>query len=258
METAVWTVYLCFWLAVAGAALGSFLDCAVSRWAAGENPFKGRSRCDSCGRTLPAGELVPILSFLLQRGRCRGCGQAIPRRCLLSEVAGLGLFLALGACIGPRPVLGMWVIWAGLLLAVSLADAAKRVIPDQLLVALALNRLVWFFLLGEDWKEAGLSALGGCAVAAALLALVLAGERLTGQELMGGGDIKLMFALGLYFDWPRQLLTLLGGCLLGLLWAAAGRRSRGSAIPFGPFLALGAAATLCFGGPLVDWYMNLF
>ncbi len=66
-----------------------------------------------------------------------------------------------------------------------------------------------------------------------------------------------MFVLGLYFDWPRQLLTLLAGCLLGLAWAAGSGKKKGIAIPFGPFLAAGAAATLCFGGPLVDWYLNL-
>ena len=258
MDTTVWTVYLCFWLAVAGAVLGSFLWCAAGRWAAGKPPFSGRSRCDGCGRTLGAAELVPVFSYLIQRGRCRGCGEKIPPGCLWAEVAGAAGFACLGAAIGPRPQLGMWAVWGGLLLAVALADAAKRIIPDLLLAALAANRLVWLLLLGEEVKTAALSALGGCAVAAALLGLVLAGEKLTGQELMGGGDIKLMFALGLYFDWPRQLLTLLVGCLLGLVWAAAGRRGRGTAIPFGPFLALGAAATLCFGGPVVDWYWNLF
>lgn len=257
MDTAVWTVYLCFWLGVLGAVLGSFFHCAAGRWAAGEPPFAGRSRCGNCGRVLGAGELVPVLSFLLQRGRCRGCGEKIPPGCLWAELAGLLGGLCLGSSIGPRRELGMWAVWGVALLAVSLADAARRIIPDQLLLLLAVNRLVWLPLLGEDIKGAGLSALGGCAVAAALLALVLAGEKLTGRELMGGGDIKLMFVLGLYFDWPRQLLTLLAGCLLGLAWAAGSGKKKGIAIPFGPFLAAGAAATLCFGGPLVDWYLNL-
>jgi len=258
MGTTVWTVYLCFWLAVAGAAAGSFLDCAVSRWAAGKPPFSGRSRCAACGRVLPFWELAPVVSFLLQRGRCRGCGASIPRDCLWAELAGLLAFLCLGASVGPRWELGQWLVFAALLLAVSLADAARRIIPDPLLLALAANRLVWLLLLREDLPRAGLSALSGVGTAAVLLALVLAGERLAGRELMGGGDLKLLLVLGLYFDWPRQLLTLLAACLLGLLWAALTGKGRGSALPFGPFLSLGAMFTVCFGGPLVRWYLGLF
>ena len=95
------------------------------------------------------------------------------------------------------------------------------------------------------------------AVPAVLLALVLGMERIMGREAMGGGDVKLLFALALYLSWAELFLTLLAGCLLGLLWAGLTRRGKGAAMPFGPFLAAGAAATLCFGGPLVDWYLNL-
>ena len=137
MDTAVWTVYLCFWLGVLGAVLGSFFHCAAGRWAAGEHPFAGRSRCGSCGRVLGAGELVPVLSFLLQRGSCRGCGEKIPPGCLWAELAGLLGGLCLGFSVGPRRELGMWTVWGVALLAVSLADAARRIIPDQLLLLLA-------------------------------------------------------------------------------------------------------------------------
>ena len=96
MEEQLLTAYLCFWLAVLGAVLGSFLDCAASRWAAGDpHPFRGRSRCGSCGHTLGARDLVPVFSFLLRRGRCRWCEEAIPARCLVSELAGAAAFLCL-------------------------------------------------------------------------------------------------------------------------------------------------------------------
>lgn len=258
MDTQIWTVYLCFWLILLGAVLGSFLDCAVSRWAAGKPPFSGRSRCDACGRTLAPRELVPVVSFLLQRGRCRHCGEKIPADCLWAELAGALSFLCLGLTFGPRWELGQWAVFAALLLAVSLADCAKRIIPDRLLLVLALNRPVWVLLLREDPVTAGLSALSGCAVAGALLLLVLLAEHLRRREVMGGGDIKLLLALGLYLDWTGMLLTLLAACLLGLLWAAASGKGRGTAVPFGPFLALGAVGTVCFGGPVIRWYLGLF
>ena len=96
------------------------------------------------------------------------------------------------------------------------------------------------------------------AVPAVLLALVLGMERIMGREAMGGGDIKLLFALALYLSWAELFLTLLAGCLLGLLWAGLTRRSKGAAMPFGPFLAAGAVLAVCCGGPVLEWYFGLF
>lgn len=143
MEEQLLTAYLCFWLAVLGAVLGSFLDCAASRWAAGDpHPFRGRSRCGSCGHTLGARDLVPVFSFLLRRGRCRWCGEAIPARCLVSELAGAAAFLCLGLRFGLSLELGQWFAFAALLLALSLTDWAARILPDKLLLLLAANRAV--------------------------------------------------------------------------------------------------------------------
>lgn len=256
-EQEIWTVFLCFWMAVFGAALGSFLDCAVSRWAAGERMFAGRSRCASCGRTLGAADLVPVFSFLFRLGRCRYCKGPIPRECLAAELAGALALGCLAARFGPAPELGQWAVWAALLLALSLTDWAKRLIPDQLLLALVANRVIWFLALGHGGREA-LEAAKACAIPAVLLALVLLMEKHAGREVMGGGDIKLLFVLALYLTWGALLLTMLTGCLLGLLWAALTRRKKDAAIPFGPFLAAGAVWTVCYGGPVLDWYFGLF
>ena len=257
METQIWTIYTCFWLTLLGAVAGSFLECAVSRWAAGQPPFSGRSQCSACGRTLGPGELVPVVSFLLQRGQCRHCGEDIPSTCLWAELSGAFFFLCLGLVFGPQWVLGQWVVFAILLLALSLVDCAKRIIPDWTLLLLAANRLAWALLLREDLVTAALSALSGCAVAVALLLLVLLAEHFGRREVMGGGDIKLLLALGLYLDWSGMLLSLLSACILGLLWAVLTGQGRGAVVPFGPFLALGAMGTVCFGQPMIDWYLGL-
>ena len=271
-ETQILTAFVCFWLAVFGAVLGSFLDCAVSRWAAGSRDlFAGRSRCDSCGHTLGAADLVPVFSFLLRRGKCRYCGAKIPADCLWAELAGAASLACVGLRfapalelghghwhIGPTLALVQWVVFAALLLALSLTDAAKRIIPDKLLLALAAGRLCCFFAVEADYAAAGLEILKACAIPAVLLALVLGLEKLWGREAMGGGDIKLLFVLALYLSWGQLLLTLLGGCLLGILWAVLARQKQGAALPFGPFLAAGALLAVCFGGPLLDWYFGLF
>ena len=256
--------FLCFWLAVIGAAAGSFIDCAVSRWAAGEKWHTGRSRCVACGHTLGAGELIPVISWLIRRGKCRWCGASIPPECLAAELAGaagfaclapLGIEWASGNPVGFDPALGQWVIFAGLLLALSLADAARRILPDRLLLALGINRLAWFLLLREPVWETGRAVLLSAVIPAVLLGLVLLAEKLLKREVMGGGDIKLLFALALYLAWAELLLALLAGCLLGLAWAAV--RGKKDAIPFGPFLAAGAVLSAAFGGPGVEWYLGL-
>lgn len=258
MEERILTIYLCFWLTVLGAVLGSFLDCAVSRWAAGEaHPFQGRSRCGACGHRLGAGDLVPVFSFLFLRGRCRYCKGKIPVDCILAEGLGAAVFLCMGLRFGLSPALGQWLVFAALLLALSLTDAFRRIIPDKLLLLLFANRVFWFFVLGEGIVAAR-AAFFSCLIPAALLAFTLFWEKQAGREVVGGGDVKLLFVLALYLDWAALLLELLAGCLLGLAYAFLTRKGRGQTMPFGPFLAAGAVLTVCFGDPLIGWYLSLF
>ena len=151
----------------------------------------------------------------------------------------------------------LFALTLALLLALSLTDCARRLIPDRLLLAMLANRALWFLLLGQGGPEL-LAAAGACAIPAALLALVLLMEKRRGQPVMGGGDLKLLFVLALYLSWGELLLTLLAGCLLGLGWAALARQRKDAAIPFGPFLAAGAVGTVCWGGPVLEWYFGLF
>ena len=256
MEEQIITAYLCLWLAVLGAALGSFLDCAVSRWARGEAWHRGRSRCCACGHTLGARDLVPVFSFLFSRGKCRHCGEKIPADCLWAELAGAAGFVCLGLRFGLTPQLGQWLVFGLLLLALSLTDAAKRIIPDRLLLAAAANRAVWFFILGQDAGETAKDIALSAIIPAAVLAVVLLAERLWRREAMGGGDIKLLLVLALYLSWAQLVLALLTGCLLGILGAAA--RGKNGAIPFGPFLASAAVLCVSFGRPVIEWYLSLF
>ena len=255
-ENKIVLAYLSVWLTLLGAVFGSFTACAVSRWAAGEPPFRGRSRCVTCGHVLSAFDLIPVFSWVVRRGRCKYCGAGIPVDCLAAELAGGLSFLILGLTV-PLRELGQWLIWAGLLLALSLADWARRLIPDRILLALVVNRIVWFVALEGDFSGI-FDILLACLVPAALLALILLGEWLTARELMGGGDIKLLFALALYLSWAQLLLTLLAGCLLGLVFAALLGKKRDAAVPFGPFLALGGLFTVSLGAPLIRWYFGLF
>lgn len=250
-----------FWLAVIGAALGSFLNCAASRSAAGRNPFAGRSCCVDCGETLAARDLLPIFSYLWNRGRCRFCGTKIPLDCLAAELAGAVVLLAVGLnfnSVDELGEMGQWLCAAALALGVALWDWHGRVIPDKLLLLLLLNRAVWFCLLEtpleERVTERLFALLFSLLVPVSLLIIVLLAEMFWQREVMGGGDIKLLLVLAFYFSWAEMLLILLAGCFLGLLGTALLRKWQDT-LPFGLYLTLAAGLTLCWGAPLIDWYL---
>lgn len=248
-------IYLAFWLALLGAAAGSFLCCAADR---GGLPT-GRSRCDACGHALGARDLVPVLSFLCTRGRCRFCGAAIPVRCLAAEVGGAVLFAALGCRFGLGPELLMQLVLGSILLLLSLIDWTTHLLPDRLLAAAAVNRLVFLFVLQEPLGEVlPRMAAGALGVSVPLLVLSLLMDRVLKKDTLGGGDIKLLFVLGLYLSWLEMLLLLFLACMLALLWVAGpGRRQRKSEVPLGPFLTAAWLAVTLYATPWIEWYLSL-
>ncbi len=265
-EDWILTGYILFWLAVLGAVMGSFLDCAAWRVVHSESILTGRSHCGSCGHSLSIRDLIPVFSYLFHRGRCRYCGGKIPAECLIAELCGCLLFLGLGWRYGLRAELVMWLALGCICLLLALIDWNMQILPDKLLLLAAANRLVFLLILQQPLGETLLAMLiGACSVSVPLLLLVLLADRLLGREAMGGGDIKLLFVLGLYMDWMQMCLLLLTGCVLGLftgLWMKArqvkARQNDGDgALPFGPPLIGAWYLVLLFGEPLLTWYRGI-
>lgn len=255
------TWYAAFWLAVLGAVLGSFFDCAAWRHAHGGSVWRGRSHCGACGHVLGARDLIPVFSYLAGRGRCRYCKAKIPADALWAELAGMVSFALLTIKTGLVPELAMWLIFAALLLLLSLIDLQERLLPDRILIAAAVNRLVFFFASGGAVSGILPMLAGALSVSLPMLLLALFMDRILGRDSMGGGDIKLLFVLGMYLDWMRMLLLLFAACILGIGAAlAAGKKSaaaREAGIPFGPCLAAAALFVYVWGEPLIRWYMGL-
>jgi prepilin signal peptidase PulO-like enzyme (type II secretory pathway) len=251
--------YILFWLAVLGTVAGSTICCVSGRLAVGEDPIRGRSHCDACGHTLGAVDLIPIFSYLFHKGRCRYCGSKIPPDCLLSEILGAGIFLGLGLKFGVSPELLMWLIFGCILYLLAYIDARTMLLPDKLLLAAILNRLIFVVILQQPWKATLISMLiGACSVSLPLLLLVLLMDRILGKETMGGGDIKLLFVMGLYLDWMQMVLLLLVAAIVALIFALLRQKQQRSApLAFGPFLALAGMLVIFFGDPLLDWYRML-
>lgn len=253
------TAYLVIVTLLLGLCAGSFANCAAWRAVHGEGMLRGRSHCPHCGHTLGPGELIPLVSWLLQKGRCRACGVKISPRYPIAEAICALAFLSALLRLDVTPALVEYCILATLLLAISLADWEDQLIPDRFLVLGGLNALVFAAGLSSSPIRALLHALlGGLVIALPLLLLVLLADKITGRETMGGGDIKLLFMLGLYFPWQASLLIVLLSCFLGLGLAAALGKTRRETIPFGPSLCLAAWLVFLWGRPVISWYVSFF
>ncbi|MBR1660098.1 MAG: prepilin peptidase [Oscillospiraceae bacterium] len=243
--------------AVLGACLGSFLNCAAWRMARGESFLRGRSRCPVCGHVLGPAELVPVLSWLLLRGKCRHCGAAISPRYMLTELISAALALLCLLRFGLGVLFLRNLAFLCCLLCLSLVDWEISEIPDGCLL---FSAAVWAAAAPfscSGWREAGLRIAAGLGFALALLLLSLAMDRALKKDSLGGGDIKLFAVVGLYLGFAGTLLALILACVLGLLLAAALRRGAGEPFPFGPAIAAAAGIVLLWGDGPVAWYLGL-
>lgn len=256
------SVYLLIFAALLGSVWASFSGCAASRMKNGESFLKGRSHCDSCGHVLKPLDLVPIFSWLFAKGRCRYCKAKIPASCPVTEALGAASFVLILWRYG-LTLLGLRnLIFTAILILISLIDWETGLIPDSLILA-SLASFLLFTGFISGWHGIWTGLVGGLMLGVPLLLLVLLIDRVLKRESMGGGDLKLFFAVGLYFPWRELLLVVILSCITGLLLALLTRKTTGDpenpkAFPFAPSIALAAVASLLWAGPIVNWYLNLF
>lgn len=226
-------------LGVLGLVFGSFIATLAIRWPQGRSAMRGRSACDSCGKGLAAGELIPVLSYLLQRGRCRGCGAAIRSSHLVTELTGCAIGVSAGL-VAPGAAGVAGAVFGWLLLALAALDIAAYWLPNLLTGALALT--------GVATGLAGLAPaiedrlLGGVAGFGLLWLVAWGYRRLRGRQGLGGGDPRMFGAIGLWLGWYALPMVLLAACLIGLAGVlglmAGGKKLTGTdRLPFGLMLA---------------------
>jgi len=246
---------------VFGACIGSFVNVVIHRLPRRESLVAPRSRCPSCRATIAWYDNLPLASWLLLRGRCRQCGGNIDARYpiveLLTGFIAYGLHARWGLSL--ESLVGFY--FACTLLAIAYIDLELGIIPDVLSLSGLVVGLVTSPLLHP---EAPLDAIERAVVGALLgggllFAVAWTYERATGREGMGGGDIKLLAMIGAFLGWQGVLLTLLLGSLVGSAIGISLMITRGAdaklAIPFGPFLSIGAFVALFWGSAIVSWYL---
>jgi leader peptidase (prepilin peptidase) / N-methyltransferase len=247
-------------LALVGAALGSFLNVCIHRWPAGESVVRPRSRCPGCGAGIAWYDNIPVVSWLVLRGRCRRCRSPISVRYPLVELAVAATWLGMALWQGPGLEAVRGSILFTLLLGIGIIDAYHRIIPDQFslggaLVGLALAALPGGFPLA--------AAALGAGVAYGFMWLVkLGAEAAFRKPALGTGDIHMMVMIGAFLGLSGALLTIFLGSILGLVIGLPYARLRGrlqvmgTYLPLGTFLALGAAVTYIWGDALILWYLE--
>jgi leader peptidase (prepilin peptidase)/N-methyltransferase len=240
---------------VFGALVGSFLNVCILRWPKEESVIKPRSHCPGCGKLIAWYDNIPIVSWLILRGKCRHCKNGISFQYPLIElsVALIWVFMAWRYGLGVKALSG--AVFFTILLGIALTDAREYIIPDEF----SLGGLVIGVLFSIAGGFGGIvTALLGAAVGFALLwGVGAAGTRLFKEDAMGGGDIKMMAMVGAFVGWQGVLLTVFLGALLGtLIFVPLSVFGKKRLVPFGVFLSLGAAATWLAGAAVIAWYRN--
>ena len=238
---------------IAGIVIGSFVAAATLRWPEGRSIVAGRSHCDYCNTALAPRDLVPIVSFIMLRGRCRHCLRPIaPRHLAIEFVAGVIGGVSLWTAPGLAGAAGAVFGW--LLLALLVLDVEHFWLPNRLTLPLAALGLV-----AGIWLPPALAdrIIGGVAGFASLTIIAAAYKALTGRIGLGGGDPRLLGAIGAWLGWIALPFVLLLAAVLGLALVGYDRFSgqivtRHSRVPLGALLAA-AAWGLWLAGPLTAW-----
>ncbi len=240
-------------LTLLGLCVGSFLNVLIFRVPRGEEFVSTPSHCMRCGHRLKWYELIPILSYLLQRGKCRACKAPLSAQYPLVEgLNGAAWLITVLLLRGDLLSTGLYCALFSILVVLALIDWRSFEIPEGLNIAIFVLGLVRLFTDLQNWK---LYVIGMCSVSLVFLLLWL----VTAGRGLGLGDVKLMASAGLLLGWPRTLLATLLGSLLGcIIHLIRMRFGAGRKLAFGPYLAAGIWISALFGAHIITAYLSLF
>lgn len=254
------TLYIYILVSIAGLIIGSFLNVVIFRLPNGESIVFPPSHCQRCKKKLTPLELIPLFSYLFLKGRCKGCGEKISPRYpfieLLNGLLYLIIFYINGIALDTLFAFGL----VSLLIVVTFIDLDHLLIPNKITASI----LVWVvgqsliqLLLNQSNLSDLLDRIYGLLIGGGLFLLIA----IVTKGAMGGGDIKLMGALGYYFGFAHTLglifFSFIIGGALSIILVSVKIKSRKDMIPFGPFICLAAMIMMVFGESIIDWYINL-
>nr|WP_321404119.1 prepilin peptidase [uncultured Desulfobacter sp.] len=254
------SIFIAVMAFVFGSCIGSFLNVVICRMPQGQSIVSPPSHCPVCNQNIPFYLNIPILSYILLKGKCRFCNTSISIRYPLVEMItgmlSLGLFLK----FGPTPTAFFYFLFCAMLTAVSFIDIDHQIIPDKLsLPGILIFSTSCIFVPQMQFTSVIWGILAGGGI---LYLVALTYYCIRKHQGMGGGDIKLLAMIGAATGVKGVFFTLFTGSVFGTFGGVAALAlsknpdSRQSKIPFGPFLSLGAILYTFWGEPLIQWYFN--
>ncbi len=246
-------------VAALGLAVGSFLNVCIYRLPRGESLAFPSSHCTSCNRSLSWYENVPLLSYLVLRGRCRTCGNRISPIYPIIEASAAVVAVVWYWQFGFSSLLVSRLVFAFALLVLFVIDLQHRILPNLITLPGIVAGVLFSLVAPPGWFDSLVGLLVGGGV------LYLLGEayyRIRGEEGLGMGDVKMLAMIGAFLGWKLMILTLVlssfAGSLVGLALVATGRGTMKFALPFGTFLAIAALVASVVGDPIVHWYASFY
>jgi leader peptidase (prepilin peptidase)/N-methyltransferase len=241
-----------------GAIIGSFLNVCIYRVPIGKSIVWPASACPSCGRALAWYENVPIVSFSVLRGRCRTCRAPIGIRYPIVEAITAVMFIAAWWYYGPGLLFVSRVVFGCALLVLFAIDLEHHLLPNVITLPGIVVGFAFSLFTGPGWLASLIGILAGGGI---LFGVAEAYYRVRHEEGLGMGDVKMLAMVGAFLGWKLTILTLMlasvAGSLIGVALIVTRRGGMKYALPFGTFLALGAAAAATVGPALLDWYLGL-
>lgn len=251
-----------------GAIVGSFLNVVIHRYPAGLSIVSPPSRCPRCGHRIRPWDNIPVLSYLILRGRCRDCAAGISLRYPLIELTSGLFYLAVYFHTGPRSSFFLLSAIVSMTLVLMYIDLDIQILPDVIdLPGIALGFLVGWMHMGErhpnlmlssSLLDSGAGALLGSGM---LLSVAVIYKWLRKVEGMGMGDVKMLAMIGGVVGWravlPVIFLASITGAIFGVSMSLRSRAGLQFAVPFGVFLGLGFLIVIFFGHTLLQWYSSL-
>lgn len=236
-----------------GIVIGSFLNVCVLRIPAGESIVTGRSHCDNCNNQIKWYDLIPILSYLILRGKCRYCKTEISIQYPMIEALNGFMYVLVFYCLGINFVSAIYCLAISALIVLSVIDLRTNTIPFGINIFIFVMGLA---RLAIDYRHYYIYLIGFFSVSTFLYLIFL----ITKGKGIGGGDIYLMAAAGLLLGWKLILLAFFLGCVLGSIIhpirMKVGKQSR--VLAFGPYLSAGIIMAALIGNEMINWYLKMF
>ena len=242
-----------------GLAVGSFLNVCIHRVPARASVVSPPSRCPACGYQLRWSDNIPVLSYVLLRGRCRQCRASISIRYPIVELVTMAVFVLHWWMFGWSALMVVRLAFACALVILFAIDLEHHLLPNVITLPGIAAGLIVSTVFPPGLRDAliGMAAGGGV--------LWLIGEayyRFSGQEGMGGGDVKMLAMIGAFLGWKLMLVTLVlssvAGALIGIVVIALRRGDMKYALPYGTFLAIGGLVASVVGDQIVAWYVGMY